>query len=259
MTYGCKAAVQRKFVSLCALVLFGACTDSGPLPTPTLLTPTTGTLAPCPPCPLPGVHNLSGVVRVDGVPVTGAKVGLVKLGPQSPVSLGPEDLIAFQVTDAGGSYSFPIVENVSFSGALVAASKSDYLTDTKYILMSQDRQLDFDLERAVDISVGELILSQVGKARCASAGYGGGGGATCRRFAVPVHASGTLEVTVSASPASPFDMTVLRPDGTIGIYAASSFSPLKATLTVAAGLIYQIDVVNVSPATREFELMPALR
>ena len=63
---------------------------------------------------------------------------------------GPEELIASLATDGNGSYSFPSVENVSFSGALVSVSKADYFTDTKYILMSQDRQLDFDLERAAD-------------------------------------------------------------------------------------------------------------
>lgn len=147
---------------------------------------------------------------------------------------------------------------MSFSGALVSVSKADYFTDTKYILMSQDRQLDFDLEGAVDIAVGQVISSQVGEARCASMGYGGMGGAVCRRFALPLHASGTLEVTVSSSPSSPFDITVLRPDGTIGVYV-SSFSPLKVMLPVAAGLTYQIDVVHINPATREFELTTTLR
>ena len=115
------------------------------------------------------------------------------------------------------------------------------------------------LERAVDISVGQVMLSQVGEARCASFGYGGMGGAVCRRFALPLHASGTLEVTVSSSPASPFDITVLRPDGRIGINASSSFSPLKVTPMVAAGLTYQIDVVKINTATREFELTTTLR
>jgi hypothetical protein len=48
-------------------------------------------------------------------------------------------------------------------------------------------------------------------------------------------------------------------DGTIGIYGASSFSPLKVTLAVAAGLTYQIDVVHIAPATREFELTTTVR
>jgi hypothetical protein len=251
--------MERKFAYLCGLVLLVACADSRPLPTPTSPTPMTPTPAPCPPCPLPGVHALSGVVRVAGVPMAGAKVGLVKLGIQSPESPGPEELIGSRVTDGDGSYSFPSVENVSFSGALVSVFKADYFTDTKYILMSQDRQLDFDLEQAVNISVGQVILSQIGEARCASTGYGGMGGAVCRRFALPLHASGTLEIAVSSSPPSPFDITVLRPDGTIGIYAGSSLSPLKATLAVAAGSTYQIDVVHINQVAREFELTTTLR
>jgi hypothetical protein len=204
------------------------------------------------------MHALSGVVRAAGTAVVGAKVGLIKLGPQATISPGPEELIAFVVTDGGGFYNFPSVANVSFSGALVSVSTPNYFTDTKYIQMSQDRQLDFDLEHAADISLGQVIVSQVGEARCASTGYGGLGGSICRRFAMPLHASGTLEVTVSSNPASDFDITVLRPDGTIGIYS-SSFSPLKVALPVAAGLTYQIDVVHINPATREFELMTTLR
>jgi hypothetical protein len=119
--------MERTFAYVCALVLLVACGDSRPAPTPTSPTPRTPTPAPCPlPCPLSGVHALSGVVRVAGVPIAGAKVGLVKLGPQTPVSPGPEELIASQVTDESGSYNFPSVENVSFSGALISASKADF-------------------------------------------------------------------------------------------------------------------------------------
>lgn len=251
--------MEWKFAYLCSLVFVVGCADSGPPSPPTSPTPMTSPTNPCPPCPPPGAYALSGVVKVAGVPLTGARVGLVKLGIVAPVSAGPEELIASVVTDGDGSYRFPSVENVSFSGALVSVSRAGYFTDTKYILMSQDRQLDFDLERAIDIAVGQVVPSQVGEARCASAGYGGGGGATCRRFAVPLQASGTLEVTVSSSPASPFDLTILRPDGTIGMYVASSSSPLKATLPVTAGLTYQIDVVHINPATREFGLTTTLR
>ena len=87
--------------------------------------------------------------------------------------------------------------------------------------------------------------------------HGGMGGAICRRFALPLDASGTLEVAVSSSPALDFDLTVLRPDRTIGIYASAS-SPVRVTLPVAAGT-YQIDVVHINPATREFDLTTTLR
>ena len=101
-------------------------------------------------------------------------------------------------------------------------------------------------------------MAQVGEARCASAGYGGMGGAICRRFAVSVPASGTLEVAVFCSPAVAFDITILRPDGTIGIYASSSLSPLTTAVPVSAGLTYQIDVVVINATTREFQLSTRL-
>lgn len=253
----------RRLVCLCGFAFLVGCADSRPSPavlSPTPTTPVTPSPGPCQlPCPAPGAYALSGVVRVAGTPVTGAQVGLIKLGISAPVSPGPDELIASMVTDGNGSYSFSRVENVSFSGALVSVAKPGYFTDTKYIQMSQDRQLDFDLERAVEISLGQIVKGQLGEARCASTGYGGMGGAVCRRFAMPLPASGTLEVTVSSSPASAFDITVLRQNGTIGIYAASSVSPLKVTLTGAAGSTYQIDVVCINPTTREFELMTTLR
>jgi len=144
--------MRRTFVCLSCLVVIIACGDSRPSPTPTSPTsptPTTITAAPCPPCPAPGAYALSGVVRAAGAQIAGAKVGLVKLGPQAPISRGPEELIASVMTDGQGSYSFPRVENVSFSGALVSVSKPGYFTDTKYVQMSADRQFDFELERSV--------------------------------------------------------------------------------------------------------------
>jgi hypothetical protein len=208
-------------------------------------------------------YGLSGVVRAGAVPSSGAKVGLVKFGVASPgpegpfVTVGAEDLIAAVVTDQSGSYTFPSVADVSFSGALVSVSKSGYFTDTKYILMSGNRELDFDLEPAVYISVGRVIQSQIGTASCASFGYGGMGGPGCQRFALTVPASGTLEVSLSSAPVQPFDVSVLRPDGTIAVYNGSSSSPLRISLPVTAGLTYQIDAVGA--VTRAFELTTTLR
>jgi hypothetical protein len=45
-----------------------------------------------------------------------------------------------------------------------------YFTDTKYILLTEPRQLDFDLAEAVQISFGQNVSSPVGDARCASLG-----------------------------------------------------------------------------------------
>jgi hypothetical protein len=72
-----------------------------------------------------------------------------------------------------------------------------------------------------------------------------------------VPTSGTLEVTVSSSPASPFDATILKPDGTIGAYVAAPTTPFRLALQVVAGLTYQIDVVPIG--VLEFELTTAVR
>ena len=72
-----------------------------------------------------------------------------------------------------------------------------------------------------------------------------------------VPASGMLEVIVTSSPASSFDATVIRPDGTIGGYVAAPTTPLRLTIEVAAGLAYQVDVVPFG--VPEFELATALR
>jgi hypothetical protein len=148
------------------------------------------------------VYALSGVVRVAGVPTAGATVAL----------LADRQIIASVVTDRSGAYGFPEVSNFSFSGALVGASMPRYFTDTKYVLMTGPRQLDFELIEAEQIPFGQMVSRPVGDARCASLGYGGMGGALCRRLAVTVPASGTLVVMLSATPTR--DFRYLHPDPT---------------------------------------------
>jgi hypothetical protein len=252
--------MRRRYLSVFGLALLAGCSDSRVLPaptSPTLVIPGAAS-GPCPPCPPPGVYALSGVVRAAGVPVAGATVGLVRIGPQNVVSYGPEEFVASVVTDGAGSYHFPQVANVSFSGALVSASKGTYFTETKYVLMSQDRRQEFDLEPSQSIALGGVTVSPLGQSSCASFGYGGQGGSQCRRFALPVPAAGTLMVSVSSSPSMPFDISVLRPDGTIGVNASASSSPLHVALSVTPG-IYQIDVVHIDPRADRFELTTTLR
>lgn len=239
-----------------ASLLAVACHD-GPSPAPVVPT----IEAPCIRTPTPtnpgvplsdipcGVYPLSGVVRVAGVPTSGATVAL----------LADRQIIASVVTDRSGAYGFPDVSNFSFSGALVAASMPRYFTDTKYILMMGPRQLDFDLVEAAQIPFGQLVTSPVGDARCASLGYGGMDGALCRRLAVTVPASGTLVVTLSATPGGPFDVSILTPLGAIAAYRSSPILSIELTASVDAGLTYQVDVVAVSSSIREFELSTTLR
>jgi hypothetical protein len=184
--------------------------------------------------------------------VTGATVALLTFQTGA--------LITSTMTDGTGAYHLQNVTNVSTSGALVSVSRPQYFTETRYVPIAGDTTSDFDLERAVHISVGERIQSRPGDARCASLGYGRGG-TPCQRFAVTVPVSGTLEVELSDTPASRFygDATILKPDGTIGIYDSPPVSPMRLALAVAAGLTYQIDVVHRGTGTQEFALTTTVR
>ena len=64
-------------------------------------------------------------------------------------------------------------------------------------------------------------------------------------------------MTVSSSAPSPYDATVLRPDGTIGVYGEAFSVPFQLTLPVTAGLTYQIDIFPRGGP--EFDLTTALR
>ena len=215
--------MRRKLACWCILVPFAACDSTRPGSAPA-------------PSPIFRSYALSGTVAAEGRPVSGATVTLLTL--DTGVS------VASTTTDVDGSYRLSGVANpYPVSEALVSVSKADYFTLTRYVLMSRDAISDFALERAAYIAVGDQIQSRPIGARCASSGYGGDGGAICQRFALKAAVSGTLEVTVSSSPPSPFDGTILRPDGTIGVYGSVAAAPLRLTIGVLAGLTYQIDVV----------------
>ena len=85
------------------------------------------------------------------------------------------------------------------------------------------------------------------------------GGALCRRLVVTVPASGTLVVTLTATPSGPFDISILNPLGAIASYTASSRVPLERTASVEAGVTYQLDVVAISSSTHAFEISTTLR
>lgn len=200
------------------------------------------------PTPAPP-FSLSGVVRAGAVLVPGATVALLTGNTMSASTL----------TDPQGTYGFSGVQNVSFSGALIGVSKPGYFTDTKYIFITMSPQtLDFDLEAASIVPVGQRVRTPTGGARCASLGYGGMGGSQCRRSTVIAPATGQIDVTVTSIPASPFDITILRPDGTIAAYRSDT-APVGVTADVIGSMPYQIDVVHIDPSVREFELTTTSR
>ena len=237
-------------LTMIVVVLFAACTSPQFKFPATPTAPTGVAPTPTPPSPRPLNWTLSGIIRVDATPVAGAKVSLLTDDGGVRESL---------VTDASGSYRFTAVEDVLFGGALVSVVRPGFFTETRYVPLGESQTSDFELARAEFIAVGETVQRSIGSARCASTGYGGRGGALCRRLVLTAPASGTLLVTLTASPEQPFDLSVLRSDGAIGAYIAAPRLPLQITTGVDVGSVYQIDVVPIDPRTTAFQLTASLR
>jgi hypothetical protein len=242
--------MRAMFACVCAIVLLVAC-DSPPAvrPSPTAPPPASPS-----PVPVPSTYTLSGVVRTTGnVPVSGAKV----------VVLGQE-LSASATTDGNGYYSISGVKASPLEGMspLLSASTAGYFTDVEfanrsYGPISNDTQVDFTLAPLVRISLGEVIsgTAPLGDPVCSHWGYGAG---ACQRFAVTVPATGTLDVTLSASVFN-FDLDIVGPDGTFAVYSGIWASPLRVTVRVEAGSTYEIRVIGGWNPARDFELTTALR
>ena len=235
-------------VGLC-LTIWCCGRDAGLATKATPTAPTGVAPTPIPPPPRPVSATLSGIIRVDATAVAGAKVSLLSS------SGGVRDSL---VTDASGSYRFTAVEDLLNGGALVSVARPGFFTETRYVPLREGQTSDFELARAEFITVGETVQRSVGGARCASTGYGGGAGALCRRLVLTAPTSGALDVTLTASPEQPFDLSVLRSDGAIGAYIAAPRLPLRISTGVDAGAVYQIDVVHIG-ASRDFELTTKMR
>jgi hypothetical protein len=237
-----KPSIDLAFVACLSLVAWSC--DSPTRPSPVAMSP------PPSATPAPAVNfGLSGAVSSGGGPIAGARVAV----------LSEYRLVDSVVTDANGAYSLSRVGNLDpHAGALVSVSKAGFFTATKYIWVDKDRKADFDLERAVYIAVGQTIQSPIGVARCASLGYGGGEGAFCTRFVLTTPSAGTLDVVVGSNPPLPFDMCLLRPDGTIAAYNSANAGG-RLSIAVPADATYQIDVVHIDSRTTGFQLTASLR
>ena len=258
--------MKHMVVGVCTSVLLAGC-DSAPLlpaaPTPVTTAAVTPSYPdiPFPPPAPPGTSRaLVGTVRSDGgIPAAGASVVVLAVG-----WFGAYTIEASTTTDGEGTYSMPLVR--AYAGPdvigwlLVGASRPGYFSDFKWWLdFPKDTDLDLQLDRLTYIRVGETVRGQIGDSMCAGLGYGGwyGQRALCQRYAVIPAASGTLEVTVSATM-SDFDIDILTSDGTFAAYAGYPHpvgSP-KLGLPVDAGSTYQI---RLAGAPRAFELTTALR
>jgi hypothetical protein len=75
---------------------------------------------------------------------------------------------------------------------------------------------------------------------------------------VTTPSAGTLAVVVGSNPPLPFDMSLLRTDGSIAAYDAGN-TGVQLSIGVTAGATYQIDVVPIDPRTTAFQLTASLR
>lgn len=203
-------------------------------------------------------YTVFGTVSTAGnVPIADATVAVLDdvLG---------QEVTASAMTDGTGHYTIPAVKTSRpYGNPLVSASKPGYFTDIRWHTLSQAKQLDFELNVWEHISLGERVRGSIGDALCSGWGYGvdeGPGGDACKRFAVAVPSSGTLEVNIAA-PVLTFDVDILKPNGAFATNKnkSSSSSPLQLRIPVDAGSTYQIRVAGDGITTRDFELIAMLR
>jgi hypothetical protein len=191
-------------------------------------------------------YSVFGVVRADGSPVAYATVTVL------------EQRDSTVTTNANGQYKVQASTAQPWGlSPLLSASASGYFadirfTDTNYRAITQDTQLDFELEPLRYIALGEVVQGRVGGAVCSHWGYGTG---SCTRFAVRVPTFGTLHVTVSAAQPD-FDVDIVAPDGSFASYVPNPSGSMVIRAPVSAGATYQIRLAG--PAPREFQLRAAL-
>jgi hypothetical protein len=194
-------------------------------------------------------HRLSGGVTArDGTPLSGAHVGeyVGRMGVGVTTSFSA-------TTDVGGRYSVSGPPDRAASNMTVRASRAGYFSAFKQIPVSEDMLADFVLDPWVQISVGEVVRATV-KADEPACYYPG---EPCRRFALTVPASGTLEVSVTSANRPDFDLHVETPTGEV--FGALRQAPLHLALPAAAGSTFEIRVLRYGGGSAEFELTTRVR
>ena len=223
---------------ICATALLTGC-DGAP-------TAADRVVAPASASPPMATHAVFGVVTATGAPVVAARVIVWHGG-----AVGVE--VASATTDGTGYYRMSDVRPSSRFGEMVFVSKPGYFMEFKYINLSKDTQVDVALAPWVHIALDAVVRGRVGDTLCE--GWG-----PCERFAFTPPSSATLELT---SPAFPFDLEVLKPNGLAAAFAYSRpgvSSPLQLSVSVDAGVTYEINVYYPpGGSTRDFVLTTALR
>jgi hypothetical protein len=228
---------------VCVAVLASGCNGTPAVPTApsSAASPTVAPTA---------TFTVFGVVRAGNTPVADARVTV--LDQQSPGR--------FVTTDGDGRYSIQAQRAQPWGmSPLVSASKPGYFadirfTDVSHAAISNDTELDFELDALVQISLGETVAGRSFDSACSHWDYGT---SVCQRFALAIPSAGLLEVTAFA-PIIHFSIEVVGPDGTFAAYAVyPPSSPMRVQIPVDGGSTYQIRVTD--PGKRPFELSTALR
>ena len=193
-----------------------------------------------------GTFRVSGVVRLGGVPVIGAKVAVLTQRPERDV-----------LTDSDGRYTLVAhTRQPRGMSPLVSAHKDGYFTaiqfvDNQYVPIRANSTLDLTLERLVYVSIGQVVHGSSGGSPgvCSHWGYGTG---PCERFAISTPSSGRLDI-ITAGVTS--DIDVVGPDGTFEAHDTCGCDPRVIQIPVRAKSTYEIRVMRESTT---FELTTAL-
>jgi len=198
-------------------------------------------------------HRVSGVVTAaDGTPLSGVRVGEYVGRMETDYAVGFTTRFS-GTTDGNGQYSVSSELIRPARNVAVRASKPGYFSAHKVVTASEDMRADLVLDPWVHISLGEVVKGTLkgDDPLCADPGE------PCRRFALTVPASGTLEVSVASANRADFDLHVGTPAGEV--FGPFEHAPLRVALPAGAASTFEIRVLRYGTGSAEFELTTRLR
>lgn len=198
-------------------------------------------------------HRLSGVVTArDGTPLSGVSVGEYLGRTEADYSVGFTTRFS-ATTDDSGQYAVagPIVRPAR--NVAVRASKPGYFSAIKVVAASENMRADLVLDPWVHISLGDVIKGTLK----ADDPFCSDPGEPCRRFALTVPASGTLDVSVASANRADFDLYVETPAGEV--FGPFMHAPLRVAIPARAASTFVIRVLRYGTGSAEFELTTRLR
>jgi len=197
--------------------------------------------------------TLSGVVTsATGEPLEGATVGEYLSRAEADYVVAYRSRFS-GTTDAAGRYRVSGTPESPRFATNLRASKLGYFSAPASVPISLDMRADFRLSPWTKVALDDVIRGtvEVGGTPC------NGIADPCRQFAVSVPRTGTLEVSLVTGVRTDIDLWVETPGG--DVHAPRMRAPLRLTVPVLAGAVYQITVVNNGNGPRQFELTMRLR